>query len=224
MNKIKLRTNRIFNYLFGEKFKKKLNYNWKNYPSRMQIIQEIIEYKKYKRYLEIGCDNDELFSKIKIDFKVGVDPVSGGTIRSTSNDFFKKNENVFDIIFIDGLHHYKQVKKDINNSLNFLDKDGIIIIHDCIPKNYLEQAVPRSQFLWTGDVWKAFVEIRTKENLNSYTCLADKGLGIIMKRKNKNKLNLNIKDYKKLKFKDFYYNHKIMMNLVEYSKIRKILE
>ena len=84
--------------------------------------------------------------------------------------------------------------------------------------------MPRSQFLWTGDVWKAFVEIRTKENLNSYTCLADKGLGIIMKRKNKNKLNLNIKDYKKLKFKDFYYNHKIMMNLVEYSEIRKILE
>ena len=105
MNKIKLRTNRIFNYLFGEKFKKKLNYNWKNYPSRMQIIQEIIEYKKYKRYLEIGCDNDELFSKIKIDFKVGVDPASGGTIRSTSNDFFKKNEHIFDIILIERMHH-----------------------------------------------------------------------------------------------------------------------
>ena len=224
MNKIKLRTNRIFNYLFGEKFKKKLNYNWENYPSRMQIIKEIIEYKKYKRYLEIGCDNDELFSKIKIDFKVGVDPVSGGTIRSTSNDFFKKNENVFDIIFIDGLHHYEQVKKDINNSLNFLDKDGIIIIHDCIPKNYLEQAVPRSQFLWTGDVWKAFVEIRTKENLNSYTCLADKGLGMIINRKNKNKLDLNIKNFKDLKFKDFYINHKIMMNLLEYKEIKKVLE
>ena len=71
---------------------------------------------------------------------------------------------MFDIIFIDGLHHYEQVKKDIINSLNCIEENGVIILHDCIPKSYLEQAVPRSQHLWTGDVWKAFVEIRTKNN------------------------------------------------------------
>ena len=48
MNKIKLRINRLFNYIFGEKFKKKLDYKWENYPTRMRIIQEIIQYKKYK--------------------------------------------------------------------------------------------------------------------------------------------------------------------------------
>ena len=224
MNRIKLRANRIFNYVFGEKFKKKLNYNWEIYPTRMKIIQEIIDYKKYKSYLEIGCDNDELFSKIEIAFKVGVDPASGGTVKLTSDEFFKKNENKYDIIFIDGLHHYEQVKKDINNSLKCLNTDGIIILHDCMPKSYLEQAVPRSQFLWTGDVWKAFVEVRTKEDLDCYTCLADKGLGMIINRKNKNKLDLNIKNFKDLKFKDFYLNHKIMMNLFEYKEIKKVLE
>ena len=224
MNRIKLRANRIFNYVFGEKFKKKLNYNWENYPTRMKIIQEIIDYKKYKSYLEIGCDNDELFSKIEIAFKVGVDPVSGGTVKLTSDEFFKKNDNKYDIIFIDGLHHYEQVKKDINNSLKCLNTDGIIILHDCMPKSYLEQAVPRSQFLWTGDVWKAFVEVRTKEDLDCYNCLADKGLGMIINRKNKNKLDLNIKNFKDLKFKDFYLNHKIMMNLFEYKEIKKVLK
>ena len=223
MNKIKFRLNRLFNYIFGEKFKKKLDYKWENYPTRIRIIQEIIEYKKYKKYLEIGCDNDDLFSKIKINLKIGVDPISGGTLRTTSDKFFKTNKDLFDIIFIDGLHHYEQVKKDVINSLNCIEENGVIILHDCIPKSYLEQAVPRSQHLWTGDVWKAFVEIRTKNNYDSYTCLADKGLGIIMKRKNKNLLSLEISNFKKLKFKNFYYNHKEIMNIIEYKDIQKIL-
>jgi hypothetical protein len=224
MNKVKLRINRIFNYIFGEKFNKKLDYKWDNYPTRIKIIQEIIEYKKYNNYLEIGCDNDDLFSKIKINSKIGVDPVSGGTMRMTSDDFFKKNDDTFDIIFIDGLHHYDQVKKDISNSLKCINKNGVIILHDCIPKSNLEQAVPRSQHLWTGDVWKAFVEIRTKLDCDSYTCLADKGLGIIMKRQNKNQLNIRINNFQKLKFKDFYYNHKTMMNIIDYSEIQKIIK
>tara|TARA_B100000787_G_C16090483_1_gene248698 strand:- start:58 stop:732 length:675 start_codon:yes stop_codon:yes gene_type:complete len=224
MNKIKLRINRLFNYIFGEKFKKKLDYKWENYPSRVKIIQEIIEFKKYNNYLEIGCDNDDLFSKIKINFKIGVDPISGGTLRITSDDFFKENKDTFDIIFIDGLHHYKQVKKDIINSLNCINENGVIILHDCMPISYLEQAVPRSQHLWTGDVWKAFVEIRTKEDCDSYTCLADKGLGIVMKRTNKNQLSIKMDNFQKLKFKDYYYNHQTMMNIIEYIDIQKIFK
>ena len=37
------------------------------HPSRSEIIQKIINNKKYKNYLEIGCDRDENFSKIKIE-------------------------------------------------------------------------------------------------------------------------------------------------------------
>ena len=48
----------------------------------------------------------QLFSKIKIKIKIGVDPVSGENIRETSDNFFKKNNVKFDIIFIDGLHEY----------------------------------------------------------------------------------------------------------------------
>ena len=74
----------------------------------------MIENKNYKKYLEIGCHNDEVFNKISIE-KIGVDPVSGGNFRGTSDEFFKKNKSNFDCIFIDGLHEYKQVKRDILN-------------------------------------------------------------------------------------------------------------
>ena len=110
--------NRWYNYIFGEKFSKKLDFKWNQYPNRHSIIQQIIDRKKYKSYLEIGCDKDVLFNSIKIIKKIGVDPVSGGNIRMTSDDFFKNNLDKFDIIFIDGLHQYKQVKNDIINSLN----------------------------------------------------------------------------------------------------------
>jgi predicted O-methyltransferase YrrM len=96
--------NKIYNYIFGEKFYKKLNFNWNLYPHRLEIIQNIIISKNYKKYLEIGCDKDQIFSNILIDFKIGVDPVQGGNVRKTSDDFFKNNLDKFDIIFIDGLH------------------------------------------------------------------------------------------------------------------------
>ena len=43
------------------------------YPKRYEIINNIIKYKSYKDYLEIGCFNDENFNKIKIENKIGVD-------------------------------------------------------------------------------------------------------------------------------------------------------
>ena len=78
-------------------------------PNKNQIVQDTINRKNYKSYLEIGCFNNELFGYINCKKKVGVDPYSGGTIRKTSDDFFLENKEVFDCIFIDGLHVYHQV-------------------------------------------------------------------------------------------------------------------
>ena len=69
-------------------------------------INNVIKIKKYQNYLEIGCFENENFDKINIDSKTGVDPVSGGTVRDTSDNFFLKNQISYDIIFIDGLHIY----------------------------------------------------------------------------------------------------------------------
>jgi predicted O-methyltransferase YrrM len=214
--------NKIYNYIFGEKFYKKLNFNWNLYPHRLEIIQNIIISKNYKKYLEIGCDKDQIFSNILIDFKIGVDPVQGGNVRKTSDDFFKNNLDKFDIIFIDGLHEYEQVNKDINNSLKALNDGGIILLHDCMPKSYFHQAVPRSRMSWNGDVWKNIVEARANPEIDTYTCFADEGIGIIFNRLNRNKLIINKKNFKKLKFRDFYYNYREYLNIISAQEINKI--
>ena len=214
--------NKIYNYIFGEKFYKKLNFNWNLYPHRLEIIQNIIISKNYKKYLEIGCDKDQIFSNILIDYKIGVDPVQGGNVRKTSDDFFKNNLDKFDIIFIDGLHEYDQVNKDINNSLKAINDGGIILLHDCMPKSYFHQAVPRSRMSWNGDVWKNIVEARANPEIDTYTCFADEGIGIIFNRLNRNKLIINKKNFKKLKFRDFYYNYREYLNIISAEEINKI--
>ena len=37
------------------------------------------------------------------------------------------------------MHEYDQVKKDIVNSLKFIDEKGFIVIHDLLPRNWLEE-------------------------------------------------------------------------------------
>ena len=219
INKLK----RLLYYIHGEKFYKRLNYNWSDYPSRFEIIQKIIEKRKYENYLEIGCYKDANFSKIKIKNKIGVDPVSGGNIKMTSDEFFKINNKKFDCIFIDGLHIYEQAREDILNSIKFLSPNGIIIIHDCLPLKIWNQIVPKIYGHWNGDVWKAIVESRTMKNIDTYTCKADHGLGIILKRPNRNLLKINTDNFKKLKFKDYYNNHKNFMNIIEVESIDQLL-
>ena len=51
-------------------------------------------------------------------------------IQDTSHNFFKKNKKKFDVIYIDGSHHYKDVKKDFINSVNCLKNEGILICDD----------------------------------------------------------------------------------------------
>ena len=218
---ISFKLNRLRHLIFGEKFYKRLDFNWKLYPSRLQVIQHIIDIKKYNTYLEIGCYKDEVFSNIKIQNKIGVDPVSGGTIRDTSDSFFKNNNKKFDIIFIDGLHHYEQVKKDINNSLASLNNDGIVVLHDCMPQRFIEQATPQSKGTWMGDVWKNIIECRTLPDIQTYTVHADHGIGILLKKPNVNILNLQLSNFKKLKFKDFFYNYKTYLNVIFYNDISK---
>ena len=221
-NRYKFFLKRILYYLNGEKFYKRLDYNWEKFPSRFEIIQNIITQQKYNNYLEIGCDRNENFSKINVQNKVGVDPLRGGTLRMTSDVFFKNNTKKFDLIFLDGLHTYEQTIKDIDNSLKILNERGVILIHDCLPKKIWNQIVPRMYGHWNGDVWKAIVHSRTYNYADTYTCIADHGLGIIFKRKNKNILKTNISNFKDLKFKDYFINHKLYMNLIDHQKLKEL--
>ncbi|MDC6482221.1 class I SAM-dependent methyltransferase [Pelagibacteraceae bacterium] len=216
--------NYLFNKVFKENFNQKLDINWSQTSTRYSVINKIIKHKKYKKYLEIGCFQDETFNNISADYKVGVDPVSGGTIRKTSDNFFLDNKDFFDLVFIDGLHRYKQVKKDIFNSLKFINSDGVILLHDCLPLKLRDQMVPRSHEHWNGDTWKAIVEARTFDYIDTYTILADQGIGLIIKRKNRNILKIENNNFIKLKFSDYFNNHKDLMNTVNENEIFSLLD
>ena len=155
--------------------------------------------------------------------KIGVDPVSGGTLRMKSDFFFKKNTDKFDCIFIDGLHEYHQVKKDIINSLKSLNQNGIILLHDCLPDSVFTQAIPRCKKNWNGDVWKSIVEFRTKPEVDVYTCYADQGIGVIFNRKNRNLLKIETKKFSALKFKEYFYNYKTLMNVISFEKLLELI-
>ena len=221
LNKFTKIFRKIYYKLFVENFKGKLNYNFTENFYRWDLIEYLIKKNNYKNYLEIGCDKNQLFSKVNINNKIGVDPVSGGNVRKTSDDFFKENKSSFDIVFIDGLHTYEQVKKDILNSVNCLLDEGIILVHDCMPDSLGKQAVPRYKMQWNGDVWKAIVDLRQQENLEIYTCEIDQGIGVISKKKNTSILKLD-KQINKLKFKDYFNNYKEYMRVISLEEFKKI--
>ena len=219
VNKRQWKIKKVLYYLFRERFRKKIDFNFPKEVSRWDLINQIIFIKNFSSYLEIGCDDDHAFSKIKLEDKIGVDPNSGGNFRGTSDEFFQQNTRKFDCIFIDGLHEYDQVDKDILNSLDNLNEHGIIFLHDCLPKSMSQQAVPRHQWVWNGDVWKCIVKFRCRNDLDIVTCKIDQGISIIRKNSNKDQLDLKITNFKKLKFKDFYYNHKEYMRILEYDEL-----
>ena len=85
-----LKLNFFFKEDFGEKDIGEIGLNFSNKPDKKKIVQNTINRKEYKSYLEIGCFDNELFDHINCENKVGVDPYSGGTIRKASDDFFFK--------------------------------------------------------------------------------------------------------------------------------------
>ena len=220
LSKSKKIFNKIYHFLFIERFNKKLNFNFPENFFRWNLIEYLCSRRVFNNYLEIGCDNDELFSKIKIKNKIGVDPVSGGNVKLTSDQFFLSNNKNFDLVFIDGLHEYQQVKKDIINSLKNLNDNGIVLVHDCLPDSISKQAVPRYRMSWNGDVWKAIVELRCLENVEIFTCEVDQGIAVIQNKKNTDKLEID-KNIEDLKFKDFYINHKKYMRIISKEEFEK---
>lgn len=113
-----------------------------------------------KTYLEIGVQNpNNNFALIKVPIKTGVDPEVKGharIIQLTSDEFFQcRGSILYDLVFIDGLHHEDQVIRDTENSWKILNVGGVIMIHDCNPDREGITHVPRDSKEWTGNVYRA---------------------------------------------------------------------
>lgn len=202
---------------------KKPKNNETNVP-RSRIINSLIKKIGAKKYLEIGVAGGENLSTIECEYKIGVDPNvnSPATFHLTSDKFFEQNQETFDVIFIDGLHHADQVYKDILNSLDVLNDGGYIVCHDMNPEKEEYQIIPLREGVvtWNGDCWKAFVRLRReRENLEMFVVNTDHGCGIIRKGK---QTKIDIKE--EITYKNFDKHRKEWLNLIEVQDFFKSLE
>lgn len=152
-----------------------------------ELLNKLIEKHNLKSYLEIGVRTTEAnFDKIRCDDKRGVDPEIYGTacvIKMTSDNYFiKEPTRKFDIIFIDGLHHADQVKRDFENSLRCLNDNGFIVIHDTLPTEEITTCVPRgNQKIWFGDVYKFAMTLHSYDGIGFVTYDMDCGCTVVWK-------------------------------------------
>ena len=88
--------NKAFNTIFY-KNKNKHYFEYENsFYKRHAFINLAISKFQNCKYLEIGVENNDVFNSIplKAENKFGVDPVSGGNFRMTSDKFFQDNKNI----------------------------------------------------------------------------------------------------------------------------------
>jgi len=100
----------------------------KNFPdSKIHCIDNWIGTNEYQENLE--------FSNVEKNFDLNMSEFDNYTkYKLTSDEFFRINQNYFDVIYIDGYHKADQVLKDFINSWAVLHVKGIIIFDDYIWK------------------------------------------------------------------------------------------
>jgi SAM-dependent methyltransferase len=152
---------------------------------RSAILNTLVDKYGYRSYLEIGQgQREQNLDWIQCPIRIGVDPepTLNAAYKMTSDDFFAQNNDTFDLVFIDGLHHADQVERDILNALAILNDDGTIVVHDCNPlaEEYQRVPPPKNPKAWTGDVWKTWVKFRaSRPDLMMYVVDIDFGCGVI---------------------------------------------
>jgi hypothetical protein len=100
-------------------------------------------------------------------FQITPDALDGQIFETTSDTFFDENpDEIFDVVFIDGLHTFEQSLRDFTRAMNRITKEGIILLDDCNPSDYLasirdhelcRSIKEREGYAdrdWMGDVYK----------------------------------------------------------------------
>jgi hypothetical protein len=227
----------------------------------IDVIQQTISKKKARCYLEIGVKKGKVFLNVAARKKIAVDPefkikpkkkfaacfqnasnLFNTYYEMTSDDFFANRGQYLsrlkgiDIVFIDGLHTHEQTLKDVENCLTYLNKDGVIIMHDCNPATEI-QASPaddREQAAdvrlhgkkqaWSGDVWKTIAHLRSKrKDLNVFVLDCDHGVGIVTHGQPDNLLAFSEQSIKDLSYSDLAKDREHILNLKPPDYLQKFL-
>lgn len=189
-----------------------------------ELLNYLIKNHNLKSYCEIGTFNkDHNFNLINCEQKICIDPDPNAKADfiGTSDAFFEtlKANDKFDIFWIDGLHHAKQVQKDFENALNHLSSEGFICLHDCNPPTELTTCVPRgAQREWCGDTYKFAIKVREYEGIEFYTIDFDYGCMVTWP----NDMKKAEKPIKGMSWGKFASNRKKWLNLITVEEFLRI--
>jgi hypothetical protein len=137
------------------------------------LINKLVNDLALDSYLELGVAAGHCFNEVKCAKKIGVDCTNdniwkvNGVINKTTDDFFASldiDQSKFDLIFIDADHHKNSVKKDFLNSCKFLNKNGIIILHDICPLSEGDKS-----FSFCGTAYEFWIELVDLFPENTFT-------------------------------------------------------
>ena len=151
----------------------------------------------------------------------------------TTSDSFFANQTAFleerpiDVALIDGLHTYEQVVRDVENTVRYLKDDGVIFLHDCNPALELigrraetwedfvaQQKGPLVIGIWSGDVWKSIVYLRsTRHDLQVAVLKCDTGVGVVRKGSPESRLAYSPEQIEALSYSDLAADRKRLLNL-----------
>jgi len=166
-----------------------------------QRLASIAQFTNVNRYLEIGVSLGTTFNELDFPNKVAVDPRFGFDYRSLASDsvrFFETPSDVyftdhagnelFDLIFLDGLHTHDQTLRDFNNALMHSHPATIVLIDDVYPSDVFsslrKDGVQQRRLFdpnstskaWHGDVYKTMFIIHDFYPLVSFVTI-DRGFG-----------------------------------------------
>ena len=126
---------------------------FKNFnPSKLTLVDPWIAYNDliYKNSWYGNSENsnqkiqDEYYNNVLDYFKKQISEDKVEIFKKTSDEFFLKNKNTFDLIYIDGNHLFEFVKRDIFNSLKFITENGIIVLDDYALKGWWDDGITKA--------------------------------------------------------------------------------
>jgi len=159
-------------------------------PVYREQIRPFIELTECEDYLEIGFGDGIHFKSVPVEQKTIISPICHATYPHRaypmeSDLAFEleefKDEGPFEVAFIDGLHNYPQIVRDLHNVLPYMTTDGVILCHDINPfvmdKNIIELATtyprPQEAMGWLGDAWKILFHVKYTMPHLDYAVISD---------------------------------------------------
>jgi hypothetical protein len=189
--------------------------------SRSDVLQGILNGFDEPNYLEIGVFDGEIFHDLRAASKVAVDPDfrfdvaaaragnPGATYFAVGSDAYflqHAGDAKFEVIYLDGLHVFEQMLRDLMNAMHHIAPTGVIIIDGVVP-NAVAATLPdysnfdrngpsrRPPAAQVGDAHKLVLFVDTFLPAWTFRCVAeDRGQLVMWPRKRPNGADRTIQE------------------------------